>query len=680
MEANFSAITNALSWTIIHSLWQGGIIFIFLVLYFIYFKKSKAKEKYVITFSSLTLLFISTIITFIVKLSDSSSSAFHSENIQSIISNFNIIIEVNNANSFTDFINRNSNQISNIWLIGTFLFFLKYLISYFYLITIRRNNENVNLTNYGIDFKSICNKIGVNKSISIKNYSEFISPFTVGFIKPFIFFPISLLSQLSCKEIECILAHELAHIKRKDYLFNTIATFIEVLMYYHPVVWWMQKKLSIYREEDCDDIAVEYIQDPIVYAKSLLTLQELLNKENNVPALSMGFINNKKSILLNRIKRMFNMNYSHINIKEKLAASLFIFLFALSITELYAYKTERNDYSLLKNLKEIYSNPFYEMESDTIPKPTSKKKEKISILKDDGERSIAAKIEDGEIKELKVDGKEIPKEEYDQYSDVIEELKPMEGRKSYQIGEEGGVFSFDDFHFDTNEFKNWGKEIDNWEDKIEAWGERRGKEMEKLEKRYEKDMHKWEKDMEKWGKKNHNFVFPHGINDSTLHIYQLHADSMMKLADVYRWKADSLLKFNFEFPHDLQNQFRIMIPDGGNMNFDIPEFDFDNNEDFYIHEDNDKNWNFPKHKSDNNNLEELIGKQLNKDGFLIANEINKVELSGKHLKINGEKQPSNIWNKYKNLFERETGMPLHKDTKLVFNVEGKESKRKYKAF
>ena len=158
MEANFSAITNALSWTIIHSLWQGGIIFIFLVLYFIYFKKSKAKEKYVITFSSLTLLFISTIITFIVKLSDSSSSAFHSENIQSIISNFNIIIEVNNANSFTDFINRNSNQISNIWLIGTFLFFLKYLISYFYLITIRRNNENINLTNYGIDFKSICNK------------------------------------------------------------------------------------------------------------------------------------------------------------------------------------------------------------------------------------------------------------------------------------------------------------------------------------------------------------------------------------------------------------------------------------------------------------------------------------------------------------------------------------------
>ena len=82
MEANFSAITNALSWTIIHSLWQGGIIFIFLVLYYIFFKKSNAKEKYVITFSSLTLLFISTIITFIIKLTDSSSSAFQSENIQ----------------------------------------------------------------------------------------------------------------------------------------------------------------------------------------------------------------------------------------------------------------------------------------------------------------------------------------------------------------------------------------------------------------------------------------------------------------------------------------------------------------------------------------------------------------------------------------------------------------------
>ncbi len=62
------------------------------------------------------------------------------------------------------------------------------------------------------------------------------------------------------------------------------------------------------------------------------------------------------------------------------------------------------------------------------------------------------------------------------------------------------------------------------------------------------------------------------------------------------------------------------------------------------------------------------------------NEQHNIELSGKNLKINGEKQPSNIWNKYKDLFEQETGMPLSKDTKLVFEIEGKTSNRKFKSF
>lgn len=680
MEANFSPITNALSWTLIHSLWQGGLIFIFLLGYFHFFKKSTARVKFLTTFISLLLLFTTVIITFIIKLDDNSNSAFHSENIQSFISNFNVIIEINTASNFSDFINANSHQISNIWLIGTFLFLLKYLLSYFYLVTIRRNNVNIDLNNFGIDFNALCQKIGVGKNILVKDYAESISPFTVGFIKPLIFFPFTFLNQLSSKEVECILAHELGHIKRHDYLFNTISTFIEVLLYYHPVVWWIQKKLSVYREEACDDIAINHIQDAMTYAKSLLTLQELLNKESHIPALSMGFSNNKKSILLNRIKRMFNMNYSPINIKEKLAASLFIFLFALGITELYAYKAEGNDYSLLKNLKELYTNPFYEMENDTIPKSSSKKKEKITILKEDGKRSIAAKLEDGEIKELKIDGKEIPKEEYDQYSDVIKEIKPLEGKAFILEGDNffpmeglGHGFSFDN---------DWMKDNEKWQEKMEKWHQKHAESMKEWEKHHEKGM-------KEWGKTGHAFVFPKGFNDSTLQIYQLEADSMMKLADVYRWKADSLHKFHFAFPKGLDRSLKLMIPEGG-MNLDFPEFNFaipehnfnfdEGDVDLYNLEDYNKTDDILKHKWDNNNLEEIIGKQLNRDGFLVAGKENKVELSGKHLKINGEKQPSNIWNKYKNLFERETGMPLHKDTKLVFNVEGKESKRKYKAF
>jgi len=75
-----------------------------------------------------------------------------------------------------------------------------------------------------------------------------------------------------------------------------------------------------------------------------------------------------------------------------------------------------------------------------------------------------------------------------------------------------------------------------------------------------------------------------------------------------------------------------------------------------------------------------IGKALNKDGLLEEYKSNKIELSGKHLKINGEKMPKALFNKYKNIYQQETGAPLTKKSKMVFDVEGKPSKRKVRAF
>jgi len=80
------------------------------------------------------------------------------------------------------------------------------------------------------------------------------------------------------------------------------------------------------------------------------------------------------------------------------------------------------------------------------------------------------------------------------------------------------------------------------------------------------------------------------------------------------------------------------------------------------------------------NFSEALGNALNRDGLLIPNKENKVELTGKHLKINGEKQPTNIYQKYKRIFEETSGTTLEKNSKLEFKFEGKESKRKYRVY
>jgi hypothetical protein len=93
-------------------------------------------------------------------------------------------------------------------------------------------------------------------------------------IRPLILLPITALTSLSPEQLEVVLAHELAHIRRADYFWNILQTMIETLFFFHPAVWWISRRLREQRELCCDDIAVQTCQDPAVYAAALLRLEE----------------------------------------------------------------------------------------------------------------------------------------------------------------------------------------------------------------------------------------------------------------------------------------------------------------------------------------------------------------------------------------------------------------------
>ena len=135
------------------------------------------------------------------------------------------------------------------------------------------------------------------------------------------------------------------------------------------------------------------------------------------------------------------------------------------------------------------------------------------------------------------------------------------------------------------------------------------------------------------------------------------------------------MQFNFDMPdstnfvfafHDLNKQFK---------HFEFRDGDFFSGPNIVGEDDMDI-----RGESGSRNFSETIGNALNRDGLLIPNEQNKVELTGKYLKINGDKQPQNIFNKYKRIFEEASGSTLQKNSRLEFNFEGKESKRKYRVY
>ncbi|HJW32133.1 MAG TPA: M56 family metallopeptidase [Holophagaceae bacterium] len=108
----------------------------------------------------------------------------------------------------------------------------------------------------------------------------------LGWLKPVVLVPAAALLALSPEALEALLAHELAHVRRGDFLANLVQTLAEALLFYHPAVWWLSRRIRQEREHCCDDAAVRACGDPALYASALLGLEELRSPSNLIPDLA----------------------------------------------------------------------------------------------------------------------------------------------------------------------------------------------------------------------------------------------------------------------------------------------------------------------------------------------------------------------------------------------------------
>jgi TonB family protein len=144
------------------------------------------------------------------------------------------------------------------------------------------------------------------------------APTVIGWLRPVVLIPASCLTGLSTMQIEAILAHELAHIRRHDYLVSVLQSVIETLLFYHPAVWWVSKQIRRERECCCDELAVAVGGDRLAYARALSLLEE---RRSFYPEVALGA---NGGVLKMRIKRL-------LGCKEDAAVSQFAAFTVLAI-------------------------------------------------------------------------------------------------------------------------------------------------------------------------------------------------------------------------------------------------------------------------------------------------------------------------------------------------------------
>lgn len=174
----------------------------------------------------------------------------------------------------------------------------------------------------------ISEQLGVKQSVRIYISNLVESPVTIGHLKPMILLPLAVVNNLSTKQIEAILIHEMAHIKRYDYVFNILMSIIEVALFFNPFMQHLSKHMKRERENSCDDWVLQYEYNACSYAKALLQIASY--KTNNAANFAVNAVDNKRALLI-RVKRMIEKKDLYQTYRQQIASLVFITIMISSL-------------------------------------------------------------------------------------------------------------------------------------------------------------------------------------------------------------------------------------------------------------------------------------------------------------------------------------------------------------
>jgi beta-lactamase regulating signal transducer with metallopeptidase domain len=215
-------LSKAIGFTVLHSLWQICLVSLIYYIVVKLFVKDNSRAKYnlaiISLFSCLTISVISFIYFFIEykTVSNASNPLFANT-------------FVSGKFSFDKFIQENLSLISGLWLMGSALFFAKFSSGVLGLYNLKHNAVSSSDKRLAYLMNGLKKKLNITEEVSILESHNIISPVVLGYARPLILFPVAMCSQLSINELESVIAHELAHIKRNDFIINLLQSCTEAI-------------------------------------------------------------------------------------------------------------------------------------------------------------------------------------------------------------------------------------------------------------------------------------------------------------------------------------------------------------------------------------------------------------------------------------------------------------------
>jgi len=273
---------EAIAWTLIHFFWQGACIAAGYRVLSPVFARRTSHARYLLALAALLLMLTASFATFAWELNAETASPALAATVR-----------MDTKPSATQFAHapdydRLSAEaaapslslgaalpwIDGLWLAGVIVLSLRSLGGYWLIQRLRVSASTDAPEAVRASFRRIAGALGLRRAVLLRVSSSIAGPLTVGALRAVVVLPVSAVLSLAPEELEVVLAHELAHIRRADFFWNLVQTLAETLFFFHPAVWWINARIRDERELCCDDLALQVCPNPVAYAEALLRLEE----------------------------------------------------------------------------------------------------------------------------------------------------------------------------------------------------------------------------------------------------------------------------------------------------------------------------------------------------------------------------------------------------------------------
>ena len=299
-------VLDALAWTLIHSLWQAALVAVAVGLLLDLAKKASPGLRYNIAIVGQALIPVLAIITYLHLIQPDEIELIP----RAAMVEAGDLTEAEAFFTLGHLQSPTPEQVNNdavpetiriaivaIWLAGTLFFTLRMTAGFLGVRRLVQSGTSAPDASLQKIFDGLLVRMNDSRPVRLIVSSLVDVPMTVGWIRPCVIIPTSVVTGFPTHAVEALLAHELAHVRRYDYLVNLLQHVVEALFFYHPATWWLSRKIRDEREFCCDDQAIRLINNRAEYVKALAGLAEARVHTGLAPAAT-------GSPLLHRIQRL----------------------------------------------------------------------------------------------------------------------------------------------------------------------------------------------------------------------------------------------------------------------------------------------------------------------------------------------------------------------------------------